>query len=193
MPVRATCLAAALTLTLPLPALASDADGQFAVDGIGRAACSDLIAAVETEDLPALNAFGSWTSGFLSATNALSDQTFDVTPWQTEALILTQLRNFCAQNPDTLFVRAVGRLVQSLAPARLVASSKMQTVGEGDEAIALYQTVVQGVRDALTEAGFPPAEGDAGLAQALTDYQADRGIEQTGLPDQRTLTTLFLR
>ncbi|RYH02990.1 hypothetical protein EU805_04425 [Salipiger sp. IMCC34102] len=188
---RAAALAA--LIALPLPALAADADGDFGVDGIGRASCEELTTAIAADETDKINAFGSWTSGFISATNALSEQTFDVTPWQSEALTLNLLNTFCGQNPETLFVNAVGRLIQTFAPARLTESSQVQVLGEGEDSVRIYVTVLDGVRRALTEAGYEVAEGPDGLTQALTAFQTDEGIETTGLPDQQTLLELFLR
>ena len=186
-------LAAVAFTALPLAAHAAADDGSFAVDGVGRAACSDFNAAVEARDERLVNAFGSWTSGFLSAANALSPQTFDLTPWQSEGLIMSQMQNYCAQNAEVPYVDAIARLIQALSPTKLAESAELTTLGSGDGAVQVYEPVVQGIRDALTEQGFEVAEGDMGLAEALTDFQSANDLEETGTPDQRTLAALFLR
>ena len=181
----------ALLALAALPAQAATTDGSFAVDGVGRASCADFTNAVEARDDMLVNGFGSWTSGFLSATNALRAGTFDVTPWQSEGLVMSQMQSYCTQNPDVAYVIAVGRLVQALLPNQLTEQAEERPLG--DQGTRLYEPVIEGIRTALAESGYTVEDGDAGLTAALETFQSDNDLEPTGEPDQRTLAELFLR
>ena len=189
-----TITATALALLLPaFQAQAAAENGAFAVDGVGRATCADFNTAVEDRDVQLINAFGSWTSGFLSATNALAPQTFDLTPWQSEGLIMSQMQNFCAQNAEVAYVDGVGRLVQALDPTKLTAEAEQTTFDAGEDELQIYAPVLDGIRSALAAQGYSVGEGDAGLSEALTAFQSANDLDETGSPDQRTLAALFLR
>ena len=192
MTVKTTATALALLLA-PHAALAAADNGTFAVDGVGRATCADFNAAVEDRDERLINAFGSWTSGFLSASNALMPQTFDLTPWQSEGLIMTQMQNFCAQNADVAYVDGVGRLINALSGTKLPEEAEQSTFTAGETEVQIYAPVLDGIRSALVEQGYDVGDGDAGLSEALTAFQSANDLDETGAPDQRTLAALFLR
>ncbi|MBS1301619.1 hypothetical protein [Loktanella sp. SALINAS62] len=182
-----------LAVLLPAPAFAADANGEFAVDGIGRTTCAALTEAADTQDARTVTAFGSWASGFLTATAALSPNTYDMTPWQSEGLILSQMESFCRDNPDMPFVNALGRLAQLLARTKLTEASDLVVLTADGESTQSYRAVLDGMRDTLTDLDYDVAEGEDGLMAAISAFQADNDLETTGLPDQRTLLALFNR
>ena len=52
-------------------AVAADSNGDFAIRGVGRFSCKELLDALEKKD-ERLRFFGTWLDGYLSATNQLS-------------------------------------------------------------------------------------------------------------------------
>ncbi|MCB5198292.1 peptidoglycan-binding protein [Loktanella sp. TSTF-M6] len=184
---------ALITALAPLTAMAADSENRFAVDGIGVGRCSVLVAANDAGDTALVAGFGSWASGYLTATNALAPGTFDMTPWQSESLILAQVGTYCRQNPDVPFFEALRRLIRQLDAVKLTEASEPLTLTADEESIQVYTAVAQGVRDALTALDYDVADGDAGLTDAIAAFQTDNALDPTGLPDQRTLLRLFNR
>lgn len=188
---RMSQIAAACLIAAPL--WAADADGNFAVDGAGRAPCGDLVAALKESNGPAVAAYAGWVDGFLTAMNVSRDDTFDLTPWQTTTLTVSKLSAFCEANPDMPLVNAVGRYMSTLQPNRLIKGSDLVRVSVGETAVFLYPETLTRMADALAAAGYSVPDGPFGEGHAFTlrAYQTDKGLSPTGLPDQPTLNALF--
>lgn len=180
------CLAAA-------PLWAADADGNFAVDGAGRAPCSDLVKAIKDQDGQSIATFAGWIDGFLTAMNVNQDDTFDLTPWQTTTLSISKMNAFCEANPDMALVNALGRYMNTLMPVRLTQGADLVRVENEGRAVFLYPDVLTRMADALLAAGYSLPDGDFGPGHAATlrAFQTDRGLTPSGLPDQATLNALF--
>ena len=185
-------LCAALTsafLLMPIALSAADENGQFAVDGVGGRSCSDYNAMRATED--GQRAFAGWTEGFVSAYNALSQDTFDVTPWQPVQLLLLKMGSFCKANPQVPYVNGLSALIRTLEPARTQIEDTFITIRNGDKGVNLYRRTLEKLRGDLGAAGFDAGDTDAALVQALSDYQDSKGLTQTGLPDAPTMNALY--
>ncbi len=188
---------AAFVLCLSAPtSYAATSDGAFAADGIGSQSCSAFLEAAKGQDRQALGYYASWIEGFMTGVNVFRDDTFDITPWQTAPLLMGKLGTYCAANPDLGVVVALGRLVAVLEPHRLTEPSETVQARTGGRAVAVPAAVLARVRGAIeAETGealsTPEGSFDADFAAALRSYQSGRGLEESGLPDQRTLNALF--
>jgi hypothetical protein len=186
----------AFALTLSNAATAADANGQFAIEGVGAAPCSALLQAREGEDRSLFIAIGGWIEGYISAVNALTDDTFDLTPWEKTDLFMALLEGNCEQNPDLQVVVIVRGLVQSLFPERLRKPSEVKQVdlGEGRK-VAHYVETLQRIQKALKDRGHYTGtiDGDygPGTRTAMAAFQKTAELEPTGLPDQLTLLRLL--
>jgi len=176
--------------------LVSPASAQSgAVEGIGSASCADLITARDSDDSAAYHALGLWLSGYMTARNVHSDDTFDLTPWQPMEAALAQIGQFCTQNTEAQFLAATEAYIAFLAPDRLTQASPLIQARNGEQAVFIYGAVLETVKDrlmilGLLEAGAP--EGfDAATGQALLRYQQRNALTQTGLPDLPTLALLL--
>ena len=178
---------AALLLCTPLHA--ADSTGVFAQEGPGRLSCERAFSKDETGEQARLVA--AWVTGFVTAHNALLDDTFDLTPWQTPATLLSLLNQFCTANPDKSVTDGMLQLVEYLKPGRLENAAKLVVLGTEGKQTILYDAVVVQARERLALAGFPPGPTLEDLANAITAYQSDTGLEATGLLDQRTLARLL--
>lgn len=185
---------AALSLA-PQSGEARDENGQFAVDGVGNRSCAQFLEALEAPEPRTLAiAFAGWADGFISATNALSPNTFDLTPWQSVEVIIAQMKTYCTANPDEIFVNGFGKLVASLNPARLTEQSEIVQVTWQGKAVFVYRSVLEWVRARLLEEGFSPSP-DAGIyggsfVTAIVEYQKANNLPVTGLPDMPTMIAL---
>ena len=189
--------AALLAASLGTAAPAADADGRFAIEGGGLQTCADFGGAVEwrTQDV---GAYGGWIEGYLTALNQSHRGVYDITPWQTTESLLSLLRSVCRQLPDeTRVALALDRLVDVLMPQALLAESPIVAVDAGaGTAFAMYVEVLDRINMALRARGHEVVAirghfGDDTRA-GLRAVQAEAGLAQTGLPDQRTLFVLLL-
>lgn len=194
--------AAALALALfcgALPgggtrAVAADANGKFAIKGIGLASCQRFNEERAKKSNDYLIIAG-WFVGFLTAMNQHAPNTYDIAGWESEDTLLAYLANFCQQKPEMEFIRAVEELAKALAPTRLVEGSDLKVVRAEDKQLVIYVSVLQSVQDKLREKGYYTGESDGefgpNLEAAFRAFQRDAGLNVTGLPDQPTLFRLL--
>lgn len=195
--VRTLCWAAFITLAIAAPLKAADPNGGFAVKGSGAQTCETFTTAM-AEGHSDISTYGGWIEGYLTGQNQRIDQTFDAAAWANTSTLLIITRSICTQMPaDTRFIEAFDTVLRMLLPSRLRASSPLLAVQNGTQELELYRDVLNMVRDRLAvlkfDADTESAEPfGARTRQALKDFQTSRGLDPTGLPDQRTLVFLFL-
>lgn len=189
-----TRLFLALCLLLaPTATFAADSKGDFAIRGLGRFACPQLLEAMEAKDAR-LNVFGAWVDGYISALNQQSPGTFDAAPWQTTELIVSLAGRRCAAEADANFHTIVGRILAEMRPLRLVERSDVVALRSGERVSPLYAEIVNRAKLRLTELGHRGADDDDQmLGASIRAFQADKNLPQTGLLDQQTLLNLFVR
>ena len=193
-PISAMAVALASSLLLVPPAHAADADGHFAIKGLGLQSCADYLAAREAQS-PQYHQFGGWMNGYLSASNRYEDDTFDLVPWQSTGMLAAWLASVCEENRDAQFVRVVALLVNALGEERLRARSAVVEYETDEGTDYVYAEVLRRAQQRLADAGLyaGPINGalDSATKDALRRFQAERDLAATGLPDQRTLAMLF--
>lgn len=161
----------------------------YVVEGPGKTKC------VEFADYPKGDArvgnLAAWLSGYMTAHHRLSDDIFDLTPWQTPSVLLGLLAQYCAANPDSMVEEGAQDLVDYLYPRAMRSASDVVAMRKGDEMVLLYETVLKQVRVALWDAGYARGGSEKALAEDLAAYQAAEGLKVTGLPDQATIARLL--
>jgi len=188
--------AAALIGLLAQGAQAADADGAFAVKGVGLTRCSDFVAAFREGNNERAAMYVGWLDGFLTASNQNREETFDLAPWRNTRTLITMLGSFCDQNADMRFGEATARLAGSLGQDRLVSRSELMPIeGDGEERVVIYKEALRRAQAALAALGLfegdISGEFDDATRAALETFQTERELPVSGLPDQRTLHTLF--
>lgn len=178
-------------------ASASDADGAFAIKDAGAQTCGAFLKAWE-EGNRDLAKYVGWISGYLTGLNQFTDGAYDLAPWQSTETLLGMTRSACGQMPEeTRFLDAFARLIQQMAPMRLSVSSELEGVRRGTRGFAIYKDVLEAAKRRLTAEGFAPGPAEAEFDQTASDaflaFQKARNLEETGLPDQKTLFELFMR
>ena len=194
-------LAALASLASAAGASAREADGAYAIKGVGRSSCADFVrayAGAADSEGRTLLPYAGWIDGYVTGFNHFQPETYDLTPWQTTELMLAMIGQHCRedQNRERLFIEAANALALVLYPDRLEAESEIVRVESIGQAVFMYRDLLEDVRERLVAAGFAPGpEGatyDRDFANALRAYQAKRGLPTSGLPDQPTLNALFM-
>ena len=184
-------LAIAVAGALPVQAQDAAAVGQpYVVEGPGRAACSTYVDQDPAGDARRLTA--AWLTGYLTAHHRLIPDVFDLSAWQSPAVLLSLLTQYCAANPDQIVEKGAQELVGYLLPRALTEPAEVIAfeTPEG-QGVLIYVPVVAQLRTALTEAGHPSGPDVPDIIAALRAYQEASGLDSTGLPDQPTLARLL--
>lgn len=184
-------------MTFASVAQAADSNGEFAIKGAGVQTCGGLVTAWD-ENSRDLSLYLGWMDGYLTGMNQHQPDTFDIAPWQNSLTLLGLTKRLCDQSDEsTLIIDAFNRLMADFHPARLSEKSDAVGLQSDDQAVVLYTEIVIRMQRRLAALGFDPVTRDGTLdsptLDALKAYQIDRGLEQTGLPDQNTLFSLFVQ
>lgn len=197
--VRGTLLAALLiagVATAGRSVQAGDEDGVAAVRGVGVITCAQYVQMLEAER-PDLRMVAGWVDGFVTGLNAATPNVFDHLPWQATDLVLQLLGNHCAANPNEVLAGALARFIQMTRETRLASSSDVVDipVPDGQGPLQIYKATLAQAQQLLAELGHYGSTVDGaygpGTAAALKAFQAQAGLPENGLPDQRTLLVLF--
>jgi hypothetical protein len=112
-------IGAAIMVLAATQAGATDEAGRYFIMGPGKAPCAEFIAAkAKGTD----NLYASWITGYLTAINEKSADTYSITGVVTGDQIMLGLEDYCRKNPDRLFAVAAEALTQALTPQRLRAA-----------------------------------------------------------------------
>lgn len=177
-------------------ASAADEDGKFAVKGAGKRLCSNFLLASAQKSTD-YYLYGGWLEGYISAYNRFQPQNYDATPWQTTELLLALLQQDCENAKDTHFLTVTNGLLKALFPIRLSAESALVAIDVNDAKSYFYVEILKRAKQRLIKMDYLNALGSDDFDQETLDafkhFQSDRGLAQTGVPDQNTLMNLFLK
>ena len=168
---------------------AADETGGFAIDGPGGMPC-EIYMSLDANH-PGLRDLAGWMAGYYTAMNRTVDDTFDLTPWQSQSTLLGLMRQFCEQAPAANVAEGTHAIMNYLAPLRLTTFDEIVSQGPEGSTVTLYASTIAAASAKLTELGISVGTTDLGLAQAIQNFQHQEGLEVTGVLDQRTLGRLF--
>lgn len=101
-------LTGALALLAAAGAPAADAEGNYAVWGVGQASCYQFGKAYAAGEL---DTFKAYLAGFLTAYNVVTEGVYQATGQRTLPENLAELDALCAKNPMDSFERAIQALI----------------------------------------------------------------------------------
>lgn len=196
MPLKTALGLAAALLLLSSAATAGDADGRYAIKGVGGQPCTDYNQK-RKDQAPETYMYLGWFQGWMSNENRHAEETFDLASWQHTATLLAALDNYCRNNPEHPFVAATEALITAMRPGRLTAQTRLVTAETGERKVAVYAATLVRLQSALKQAGVftGPADGTFGqqTEAAIRAYQKREKLPETGLPDQVILQRLVHR
>lgn len=173
----------------------ADKSGQYSVRGAGLLSCETYLQEREA-DSAAHQMIGGWIDGYVSATNAHRDDTYDITSFQSTEMIGKILERHCVSNPQHRLFSVLKSMVEQLHEQRVAKASPQQMIIVDDKRTQLYNDTVLRMQTALAEHGlikYAQISGrfDEPTSQALAQFQEERDFQPTGFPDQATLWVLF--
>lgn len=175
---------------------AADLNNKFAVKGAGRKPCSDFIQAMDSRTSD-YYMYGGWLEGYISAYNQSQGNNYDITPWQTTELLLSLIKYQCKNNQNMPFLNATNSLMKTMFPIRLKQEDKIVEINANDRKSYYYSRTLTDAKQRLKKLGFISYEIDDKFSErdvkAFADFQKKAGLKITGVPDQITLTNLFLK
>lgn len=152
--------------------LAKDSEGAFAIKGTGALSCSDFIKAA-SEDAPILQQYAGYVSGYISAYNELTDNTFDILPWQQLDTVMLLMLQGCRQTPKSTVAGAVSRIAQYFSANAVPKNTeKVEIKGDG-QPVYLYPIVIKQIQTALVEQGYEGKD----LWRSMSQFQQDRRLK----------------
>jgi len=188
-----SAMIAALTL-YSIPAHAADKDGRFSVRGLGSSKCSELTTAIEKKESASIQLYGSWLSGYVSASNRLISQTFDAIPGTSANDVLGVVAVLCGRNKDGLVESATYQALEALNPVRLRQDSPLITMQDGARTLKIRQEALMFVQTELASAKLYKGSADGKpspeLARSIRAFQKAQKLPETGLPDMDVIVRL---
>ena len=187
--------ATALLVTLPAAALAADAQGSFAVRGVGSQTCKALTDQVTAKSANVGLALESWVGGYLTAMNRMQGDTFDASPIMANGALAQMVLNVCQRAPTSSVETVTFDIFRALGPARVhKASTNVEAQSGANKVIVRKDTLVamqtelarQGLYKEAPTGLFTPA-----TSAALKAFQVKAKLAQTGLPDPATTIALL--
>lgn len=184
-----------IALSLPLNSRAADKNKNFAAKGLAALPCATFV----EERIKLSKTYEeamAWLTGFISASNYLTPDTYDVAPWQSADLLSSLLAAHCVNNPEESFFHATDKLLNSISKDRLRTISEIKTFTVGDHRLNMYKDIVFRIQSALKEKGhlkvrWPTGDYDEFTIVAMKAFQAENKLGITGVPDQQSLFLLF--
>jgi len=179
----------------PVATLAADDEGRFAGHGWAAGQCGELVGAVESEDSVDRPLFVGWVGGYLTAANVYQADTFDIAPLSPPEVVANIILQQCQRNEDAAVVEVMVAVAEELSKQRLASGRPILELSHEGRTVRVHQEIFRRTQAALRELGFYDGGIDGAYGpqsrRALTRFQEARGIEVTGLPDQRTLLNIF--
>lgn len=180
------------------PALALDAEGNFAVNGAGSQSCAQYLSVVDQgADNQQVLIYVSWAQGYLTSLNRGQEGAYDVLPISTANDIALLLTRICRQSTDIPFENAVFRLARVFEPMRLSAASPVIELTRGETTVRVRKGALAMVQQFLKDSGSYAGNVDGVFgertAEAITAFQVEADIPATGLPDLNTFAAILAR
>lgn len=176
-------------------AWAADAEGNFAVRGLGVHECEVYLEAVAAGGDRAAG-FVAWIDGYLTAHNRQREATFDAVFLTDSNEVATLVASACRQARDARLENILARLLETLRPTRVREQSGTTEVWHNERRIVLHRETMRRAQRHLAERGLYDGEIDAAfgpdMSRALRGFQRNAGLPPTGVPDSDTLLRLFL-
>jgi len=153
-------------------ASAKDLKGSFAVKGVGTLTCNQFLDAA-ANDAPVLQQYAGYVTGYVSAFNELSNETFDLLPWQQLDTYMLLLLQQCKKKPQATVGSAVSQIARYFKVNKIkMAAQTIEIKGEGIN-LRFYPEVVRQIKTELEKKGYDTAD----IWQAMRQFKQDNSLK----------------
>lgn len=193
---RASMIAGALLCSVAWSgsSQAADANKKYKIEGAGVLSCEQYLDARKKKS-PMYFRLGGWLNGYMTAVNRYLPETYALASWQSIDLLLASVAAKCQEDVKLSFHNVAQLLVGYLYATRLQENSPSLVVKRGEKKAVVYQSILMQAQQKLSDEGFYGGaingEYDNETSEGLLSYQGSKSLPTTGLPDQRTLGTMF--
>lgn len=173
---------------------AADANKKYKIEGAGVLSCAQYLEA-RNKKSPMYFRLGGWLNGYMTAVNRYLPDTYALASWQSVDLLLASVAAKCQEDSKLSFHNVAQLLVGFLYASRLQENSPSLVAKRGEKKAVVYKSILMQAQQQLSDGGFYGGaingEYDNETSEALLSYQGSKSLPKTGLPDQRTLGTMF--
>ena len=176
-------------------ARAADANGSFAIRGIGSESCGTYVAALAKPD--EFTRYASWLLGYATAHNRLAPDTYDIIPTEPGVDFPGVVAVVCRSNPQMLIENAASSAVTAIRPLRQTVASPLVQVSADGKTVSIHQDSLKRLQAALLAKqifkGAANGVSSPSFTDALKAFQRKEGIPVTGLPDIDTFIRAIVK
>lgn len=181
---------------LPNAAQAADVNHDFAVRGIGAEQCSSFLQPAGKTEIYKDLSVENWVLGYLTATNRITPDTYDIMALQQPQIIPNLVVAMCKANPNASVEDVVDGLVQRLEPIKIDRESSLLKITNGNDEVDIRKATLVLVEKGLIKHGDYNGKADGvygpDLKTALAKFQKEQSLPQTGIPDSATIIRLLI-
>jgi hypothetical protein len=151
---------------------AKDLKGSFAIKGVGTLTCQMFLDAAAS-DAVILQQYAGYVTGYVSAFNELSNETFDLLPWQQLDTYMLLLLQQCKEKPQVTVGSAVSQIARYFKAKKIkVAAQTIEIKGAGIK-LHFYPEVVRQIKTELKRKGYDTSD----IWQAMVQFKQDNSLK----------------
>jgi hypothetical protein len=117
-------LVGALGVVVTTPVNAASSDGYYTVYGFGAKTCEYVNEFIQKNGVSSYGAIDSYVSGYLSATNQLTEGVDDISGDLQPRQAMRKVLDYCDQNPGVTFQEAIADFVKRRATSLIIQDHK---------------------------------------------------------------------
>lgn len=195
--VRTLVFATACLLSTSEGALAADANGAFAVHGIGGVSCKSVVNDPRyVSDQLLRSRVTEWIAGYVAALNANTPNTFEISPIAQDSEIFGLVTAQCATNPNLLLQQAMQAVLNTLSIIRLTSQSPLVEMKNEFGSVVIRESYITMIQTYLKQSklfeGYVDGKPTPALIDAIRKFQAAKALSKTGLPDRDTIIKILV-
>ena len=176
-------------------AQAADANGSFAIRGIGSQTCATYVAALAKPE--EFTRYGNWLLGYATAHNRLVPDAYDIIPTEPGVDFPNVVAVVCRSNPQMLLENAASSAVTAIRPLRQTTASPLVQVSSDGKTVSIHQDSLKRLQSALIAKqlfkGTANGAPSAAFTDALKAFQRTERIAGTGRPDIDTFIRAIVK
>lgn len=179
------------------PSLAADLNGAYTTYGVGGIPCKKVLADKRfSADQNTKSQMTNWFSGYISAVNAITPDTFDASPIHADGDLYQLVFNKCVQYPNLTFQQASQRIINIIMSARSSSLSDFVELKNDFGSTLLRSDTLYKIQAALKSMklfdGYIDGKATPAIMVAIKEFQTNNALPKTGLPDSSTILKILI-